>query len=360
MFGVYLEVFPAEDGDTSLVFRILLNVFQGGMVLVLVVNMVQAVEPMAMAALKPKDRLRKSVRAFLDDSVFDNVWYLTLLVAMVWAGAIALTVSHLSYESEDLGWSVFIIFFVVLALSSMTMNPGVAILCLWGLVWLVPVGIAFVLRSAFDTTTLLINRVSVKGRRMTRELIFHVNTMVRGKCSVQRTLILMVQVLPLTPLFLVFVPIPLLYFLEWLIHVSLRLTLILSDAIIFPLSPFSLYPLLSDYGSVTWMMGRLTMDVEDRSMRSLLKGRVSKLMETGSLGQRVKNGVIPPKPYAHLNQTPAPKLLIGCIAIVKGKEDGERVLFVSPDDPARKGRARSIAGARGASERALRLAATEV
>ncbi|CAM9465876.1 unnamed protein product, partial [Laminaria digitata] len=330
VFGVYLEIFPAEDGETPLLFRILLNVFQGIMILVLVVNMVQAVEPMAMADLKPKDRLRKGVRKFLDDSVFNTVWYLTLLVTIVWAGIIALVVAHLPYEADHLGWSFVIICLVVLALSAMTMNPGVAILCMWGLVWLVPVGIAFVLRSAFDTTTLLINRVSLIGRRMARELVSHVKTTARREFSVQDTFILWVRVLPLTPLFLVFLPIPCLYFLEWLLHVTLRLTLLLADAIIFPLSPLSLYPLLSDYGSVTWKMGRLTMDIEDRSMRSLLKGRVSKLMETSSLGERVRNGVLPSKPYAHLNQMPTPKLLVGCIAIVKGKEEGERVIFVSP------------------------------
>ena len=330
------------------------------MLLVLVVNMVQAVEPMAMADLKPKDRLRKGVRKFLGGSVFDTVWYLTLLVSFVWAGFISLIVVHLPYEADHLGWSVAIIVLVVVALSAMTMNPGAAILCLWGLVWLVPVGLAFVLRSAFDTTTLLINRMSPIGRRMARELVSHVKTTSRRNFRVQDTVILLMQVLPLTPLFLVFLPIPCLYLLEWLLHVSLRLTLLLADAIIFPLSPLTLYPLLSDYGSVTWKMGRLTMDIEDRSMRSLLKGRVSKLMETGSLGERVKNGVLPSKPYAHLNQTPAPKLLVGCIAIVKGKEEGENVLFVSSSDPARKGRARSSVGARASSEGGMGPAAAEV
>ena len=345
MFGVYLEVFPAQDGETPLLFRILLNVFQAGMVLVLVVNMVQAVEPLAMADMKPKDRLRTRVRPFLEDTVFDTVWYLTLLVTIVWAGIIALMVAYLPYEADDLGWPIAVIFLVVLALSAMTMNPGVAILCMWGFVWLVPVGIAFVLRSAFDTTSLMINRVSLIGRRMARELVSHVKTTARGKFRVQDTLILLVQVLPLTPLFLVFLPIPVLYFLSWLVHVTLRLMLLIADAIIYPLSPLSLYPLLSDYGSVTWKMGRLTMDIEDRSMRSLLKGRVSKLMETGSLGERVKNGVLPAKPYGHLNKTSIPKL--GCIAVVKGEEEEERVLFISPSDPARKGRARSSAEASG-------------
>ena len=360
IFGVYLEVFPDEDGETPLLFRILLNVFQGGMILVLVVNMVQAVEPMAMADLKPKDRLRKGVRKFLEDSVFDTVWYLTLLVTIVWAGIIALVVLHLPYEAEHLGWSIVIMCLVVLTLSAMTMNPGVAILCLWGLVWLAPVGLAFVLRSTFDTTTLLINRVSLIGRRMARELVSHAKTTARRKFHVQDTLVLLVQVLPLTPLFLVFLPIPFLYLLEWILHVSLRLMLLIADAIIYPLSPLSLYPLLSDYGSVTWKMGRLTMDIEDRSMRSLLKGRVSKLMETGSLGERVKNGVLPSKPYAHLYHTPTPKLLVGCIAIVQGKEEGERVLFVSSDDPARKGRARSSIGTRGSHEGGMGSAAAEV
>ena len=358
VFGVYLEVFPAEDGETPLLFRILLNVFQAGMILVLVVNMVQAVEPMANANLKPRDRLRKRVRPILEDTVFDTRWYLTLLVTIVWAGIIALMVTHLPYETERLGWSIVIICLVVVALSAMTMNPGVAILSLWGLVWLVPVGLAFVLRSAFDTTMLLINRVSLVGRRMARELVSHVKTTSRKKFRVQDTLILLVQVLPLTPLFLVFLPIPVLYVVSWFIHVTLRLMLLLSDAVIFPLSPLSLYPLLSDYGSVTWKMGRLTMDIEDRSMRSLLKGRVSKLMETSGLGDRVKNGVLPSKPYAHLNQTSIPRL--GCIAVVKGEEDEERVLFVSPSDPARKGRAKICAEASGSSEGEMESATAEV
>ncbi|CAM9316365.1 unnamed protein product [Laminaria digitata] len=358
VFGVYLEIFPDEDGSTPLVFRILLNVFQGGMIVALVVNMIQAVEPMAMADLKAKDRLRSHVRPFLEDTVFDTKWYLTLLVTIVWAGIIALMVTYLPYGGNHLGWSIVIICLVVIALSAMTMNPGVAILCVWGLVFLAPVGLAFVLRSAFDTTMLLINRVSLVGRRMARELVSHVKTTARRKFRVQDTLILLVQVLPLTPLFLVFLPLPMLYFLSWLLHVTLRLTLLLADAIIFPLSPLSLYPLLSDYGSVTWKMGRLTMDVEDRSMRSLLKARVSKLMETSGLGERVKSGVLPSKPYGHLNQTSIPKL--GCIAVVKGEEEEERVLFVSPSDPARKGRARSCAEASGFNEGGMESAAAEV
>lgn len=41
VFGVYLEVVPYDDGDTPLYFRIFLNVFQGGMLVVLVLNMIQ-------------------------------------------------------------------------------------------------------------------------------------------------------------------------------------------------------------------------------------------------------------------------------------------------------------------------------
>lgn len=358
VFGVYLEVFPAEDGETPIFFRVLLNVFQGGMLLVLVVNMVQAVEPMAMSKMKPRDRLRSRVRPFLEDNVFDTVWYLTLLVTIVWAGIIAIMVTHVSYDPHRVDWSIFIICLVVIVLSAMTMNPGKAILCLWGLVWLVPVGLSFVLRSMFDTTMLLINRVSLVARRMARELVSHVKTTAKAKFSVKETFVLLVQVLPLTPLFVVFLPLPLLSFMSWLLHVSLRLMLLLSDAIIFPLSPLRLYPLLSDYGSVTWKMGRLTMDIEDRSMRSLLKARVSKLMETSNLGEHVKSGVLPSKPYGHLNQTCIPRL--GCIAIVKGEEEEERVLFVSSSDPARKGRARSSADQSEPKEGAVDSVAAEV
>lgn len=342
VFGVYLEVFPADDGNTPLLFRIMLNVFQGGMLVVLVVNMIQAVEPMAVTDLKPQDRLRKEVRRILEDNVFDTVWYLTLLLAIVWFGAIALVATQLSFEYGHLSWSIFITCVVVLGLSAMTINPGMAFLCLWGLVWLIPAGISLVLRSAFDTTTLLNKRVRLLGRRMARELVSHLKQAPKKTFSARGTLVLLVKVLPLLPLFMVFVPIPLLYLLAWSLHVLLRLMLLLADAIIFPLSTLSLYPLLSDYGSVTWKMGRLTMEIEDRSMTCLLKERLSELMETSGLCRLVESGVLPSKPYGHLKESSRPTL--GCIALVTGRKKEDKALFISPSDPARKGRGETCVG----------------
>ena len=336
VFGVYLEVFPTDDGETPLLFRIMLNVFQGGMLMVLVVNMIQAVESMTMTDTKPQDRLRKEARRILEDNVFDTVWYLMLLLIIVWIGAIALLATQLSYEYGHLAWSIFIVCVVVLGLSVITINPGMAFLGLWGLIWLIPAGIALVLRSAFDTTTLLIKRVSLLARRMARELVSHLNKAPTKTFSARGTLVVLVKVLPLLPLFMVFVPIPLLYLLAWILHASLRLTLLLADATIFPLSPFSLYSFLNDYGSVTWKMGSLTMEVEDRSMTCLLKERLSKLIETSSLGELVENGVLPSKPYGHLDQSSKPTL--GCIALVTGRNKEDKALFISPCDPARKGR----------------------
>lgn len=336
----------------------MLNVFQGGMLVVLVVNMIQAVEPMTMTDMKPQDRLRKEVRRILEDNVFDTVWYLTLLLAVVWFCAIALVATQLSFEYGHLAWSIFITCVVVLGLSAMTINPGMAFLSLWGLIWLIPAGIALVLRSAFDTTTLLIKRVRLLARRMARELVSHLKQAPTKAFSARGALVLLVKVLPLLPLFMVFVPIPLLYLLAWTLHVLLRLMLLVADAILFPLSTLSLYPLLSDYGSVTWKMGRLTMEVEDRSMTCLLKERLSELMETSGLGELVEKGVLPSKPYGHLKESSRPTL--GCIALVTGRQKDDKALFVSPSDPARKGRGETCVGGSGESGGVMQSTAAEV
>ena len=84
----------------------MLNVFQGGMLMVLVVNMIQAVESMTMTDTKPQDRLRKEARRILEDNVFDTVWYLMLLLIIVWIGAIALLATQLSYEYGHLALSL--------------------------------------------------------------------------------------------------------------------------------------------------------------------------------------------------------------------------------------------------------------
>lgn len=347
VFGVYLEVWPQEDGDTPFLFRFLLNLLQGAMLAVLVINMVQAVEPMAAITGSQRgpgqDRLRPWARAYLEDKVFDTVWYLTLLVAIIWAGVIAAVVANLSYDENNLGWSIFVDCILIVGASFMTINPGMALLGVWTLVWLIPTGLAFVFRSAFDTSTILINRVSLACRRMAREVSSHVADVTRlRRCTLRGSLKLLLQVLPLTPLLLVFLPLPLLYFSAGVLHVILRLLLLLGDLIIYPVSPFRLYPLLSDYGSVTWKMSTLDMDVENRSMRTLLKKRVTKLLETGSMGRLVKAGVIQTKPYTHLNLSSSRVPRLGCVAIVMGTgEQGERVLRVGPVGRRKAGRVES-------------------
>lgn len=336
VFGVYLEVWPTDDGDTPLLFRILLNGFQAAMLAVLVINMVQAVEPMSASRLSPKDRLKPWARTYLDDNVFDTEWYLTLIVGAVWAGIIAVVVLHLPYDSEHLDWSVTTTCLVVVGLSLASANPGMALMCGWGLLWLVPVGLAFVWRSAFDTTLMLINKVTLTWRRMANEVVAHVRRTASGRFSVRDTLILLLQVLPLTPLFLVSLPIPLLYIFVWFVHLSMRVFLRVADVMIFPLSDFRLHPILSDYGSVTWKMERLTMDVENRSMRSLLVNRIEKLLGDDTGGERFKIENLPFKPYWHLSKCARTRL--GCIALgkpeeeakEKAKENVSKVLLVSP------------------------------
>lgn len=290
------------------------------MLAVLVINMVQAVEPMSASRLSPKDRLKSWARTYLDDNVFDTEWYLTLMVAALWAGIIAIVVTQLPYDSDNLDWSVAITCLVVLGLSLASVNPGMALMCTWGVLWLVPVGLAFVWRSAFDTTLMLINKVMLTWRRMVNEAVAHVRRSAMGRFSVRDTLILLLQVLPLTPLFLVALPIPLLYIFVWSIHLSMRMFLRVADAMIFPLSSFRLHPILSDYGSVTWKMARLTMDVESRSMRDLLMNRIEKLLgDTG--GERFNTENLPFKPYWHLAKCSRTRL--GCIAFEKTEEKGK-------------------------------------
>ncbi|CAM9531122.1 unnamed protein product [Ectocarpus sp. 12 AP-2014] len=334
VFGVYLEVFPTTDGDTPLLFRILLNGFQAAMIAVLVVNMVQAVEPMDMSRVSPKDRLRPWARKYLDDNVFDTKWYLTLLVGVLWSGAVAVTIYvGISYEFEGPGYTIPVICLIVLGLSIAAVNPGMALLGAWGFIWLVPVGLAFVCRSAFDTALMLINKVSLTWRRMANEVVSHARDSAQGEFSVRDILKFLLQVLPLTPLFLVSLPIPVLYFFVWFIHLSMRVLLRVADALSAPALDFRLHPILSDYGSVTWKMDRLSMDVENRSMRTLLMARIDKLMESTSatLGERSRSGVIPNRPYWHLSKTSANRL--GCIAvnIGTGEEESSKTLLVSPD-----------------------------
>lgn len=324
------QVFPAEDGDTPILFRIFLNGFQAAMLAVLVVNMVQAVEPMTLSEIRPKDRLKPWARSYLDDNVFDTKWYLTLLVGALWAGIIALVVTHLEYDS-NLGWDITILCLVVLGLSLGSVNPGMTLLCIWGLIWLIPVGLAFVFRSVFDTTLMLINKATLTWRRMANEVASHVKDAV-DKSSVRGAFILLAQVLPLTPLFLVTLPIPLLYVFVWLIHLAMRMFLRVGDAVIFPVSDFHLHPILSDYGSITWKMSRLSMDVEDRSMRSLLMARIEKLLGApgSTFRERVEDGTLPFKPYWHLCKCSSNRL--GCIAIVmsEAKAAESKSLLVSP------------------------------
>ncbi len=333
-FGVYLEVWPTDDDElTPLLFRILLNGFQAAMLAVLVINMVQAVEPMTLSVLSPKDRLLPWARRYLDDTVFDTQWSLTLIVAVLWGGIIAVVVTQLSYDEEHLGWTITIICLVVLGLSVASVNPGCALMGAWGVLWLVPVGLAFVWRSAFDTALMLINKVSLTWRRMANEVVAHVRTSTIGSCRPGSLLVLLLQVLPLAPLFLVSLPIPILYILVWFIHLSMRVFLRVADIMVAPLSDFRLHPILSDYGSVTWRMERLTMEVESRSMVSLLTARIEKLMETGTLGERVRGGELPSKPYWHLSKcSPEPRL--GCITVAT-EEDREKMqsktLLVSPN-----------------------------
>lgn len=290
------------------------------MLAVLVINMVQAVEPMSSSRPSPKDRLYPWARTYLDDNVFDTEWYLTLIVGVLWASIIVIVVTQLPYDSEHLDWSISITCLVVLGLSLASVNPGMALMCGWGLLWLIPVGLAFVWRSAFDTTLMLINKVSLTWRRMANEVVAHVSRVATGTFRLRDTLTLLLQVLPLTPLFLVSLPIPLLYVFVWFIHLSMRVFLRVADAMIFPLSSFRLHPILSDYGSVTWKMESLTIDVENRSMRALLMKRIEKLlMETG--GERFKTDNLPFKPYWHLAKCSRTRL--GCIAFEKTCEKTE-------------------------------------
>lgn len=330
VFGVYLEVYPTDDdGKTPLLFRILLNGFQAAMLAVLVINMVQAVEPMAETQSSPKDRLKPWARTYLDDNVFDTKWYLTLIVGALWGGIIAVVVTQASYDARHLDWTVSILCLVVLGLSLASVNPGMALMGVWGALWLVPVGLAFVFRSAFDTALMLINKANLARRRMANEVIAHVRASATGKFSLRVTLLLLLQVLPLTPLFLVSLPIPLLYVFVGLVHFSMRALLRVADLMVLPLSHFRLHPILSDYGSVTWKMGCLSMDVEDTSMRALFMARIEKLM-SGALGERFVSGVLPFKPYWHLSTCSDARL--GCISITAGKpdEEGSKALLVSP------------------------------
>ncbi|CAN0547041.1 unnamed protein product, partial [Ectocarpus sp. 8 AP-2014] len=251
--------------------------------------------------------------------VFDTRWYLTLLVGVLWSGAVAVTIYvGVSYELEGLGYTIPVICLIVLGLSIAAVNPGMALLGAWGFIWLVPVGLAFVCRSAFDTTLMLINKVSLTWRRMANEVVSHARDSAQGEFSVRDILKFLLQVLPLTPLFLVSLPIPVLYFFVWFIHLSMRVLLRVADALSAPALDFRLHPILSDYGSVTWKMDRLSMDVENRSMRTLLMARIDKLMESTSatLGERSRSGVIPNRPYWHLSKTSANRL--GCIAVKIG------------------------------------------
>lgn len=335
VFGMYLEVIPPEPDNTPILFRVLLNLFQGGFLVVLVMNMIQAVVPMTLTNGKPvSSLLRPWAKKMLQDTVIDTVWYLTLLVALVWAVAIAAVVSTRKFDdgARSLGWEIFYVVAVVLGTSFVTINPGMAILWAWGIVWLIPTGLAFVFRSMFDAGNRLIQRLSLAMRRMVREWSAHLRASVArvrvGRwCSMRDTLVMVLQVLPLTPLLVLFIPLPLLCALTWCVHVILRLLLKISDLVIAPISTFKMYPVLSDYGSVTWKMGTLDMSVERSPMRTLLKRRVSKLLEVGKLGELVRGGVIPAGPYCHLRQG-SPKL--GCVAIAMDDTD-TKILKVGRD-----------------------------
>lgn len=146
--------------------------------------------------------------------------------------------------------------------------------------------------------------------------------------------------LPLIPLLLVSLPIRLLYFVVWFIHLLMRVFLVVADLLLYPVSPFRLYPILRDYGSVAWRMGRLGMDLEHRAMTTLLNKRVVGMKKkTGVLGRRVRNKAIPAHPYSHLHYQPQPNQKpvrvprLGCIAILTQDDDDaeeERALFVQP------------------------------
>ena len=339
-FAVYLEIVPAADGETPTLFRVLLCAFQAIMVAVLLVNMVQAVEPMANSQKTPRERLNPWAVKYLDHNVFDKTWYLTLSVALVWGGVIAVVATLLPYDSESVGWTVAVVSMVVVGLSLSSTHPGMALLGAWGLVWLVPAGLALVFRSVFDVGFMLTNKLSLARRRMTREMGHHVTVNERnGEFSVRNTLILLPQVLPLTPLLVVSLPIRLLYFLVWFVHALMRVFLVVADLLLCPVSPFRLYPILSDYGSVAWRMGRLGMDLEHRAMTTLLDERVAGMKEEAAfLGERVRGGVIPSHPYSHLqahpNQKPMRIPRLGCIAILAQQDEHEgegRSLFVHPE-----------------------------
>lgn len=293
-------------------------------------------------AIRPlKDMLKPWVRSVVNERSFDSNWYLSVLVAIVWAAVIAATVVSLDYDGSkaDITREIFGTVVVVLLASLVTTNPGAVIVAVWGALWLVPTGFAFATRSIFDITDRLIHRLNLYLRRMARESLSHFQASDRAEGLVNlKTVILIFQVLPLIPLFALFIPMPFLYFSIWVIHLSLRALLLVSDLIIAPASTFRLYPLLSDYGSVTWKMAHLDMSVERSSMRTMLKRRISKLMENGKLGDMVRNGVIPPSPYSHLGQGP-PRL--GCVALVT-EESGDRVLKADRDSSRR-----TVSGAGG-------------
>lgn len=331
-FGMWIELdidsFP--DGQrTPLEFNILLNTFQVAMIVVLLVNMVQAVSPMAQQVRRIKNILRPWAVQILEETVVDTAWYLTLLVAVLWAGVIAGAAAALFSGERELsnGPSVGILIAVVLVASCITINPGMFFLAVWGLVWLIPTGLAFIFRTAFDLLTRGINRAEVVMRRMTREWHAHVKHSLRGRFSIRDTLVLILQVVPLIPLLLLFVPLPLFWFLGWLVHVTMRMLLRLSDLIAQPVSPFCLYPLLSDWGSVTWRMAALDMEVERLPMRTMLKRRVSTLLEAGKLGKLVRSGTFPASftPYSHLRNANCPRLGCSAIMLEVDEEEGKDV-----------------------------------
>ena len=330
-FAVYLEVVPAADGETPTLFRVLLCAFQAAMVAVLLVNMVQAVEPMASSEKMPGRRLRPWAARYLDHDMFDKTHYLALSVTLVWGGVVAVAATQLPFGSEP-GWSVAITCLVVLGLSLATVSPGVALVGAWGVLWLVPAGLALVLRSVFDALLALTNKLSLAGRRMTREIDDHV-----GGVEDRHACWVLLQLLPLLPLLVVSLPVRLLYFVVWLVHLWMAIFARIADLVLYPVSPFRLLPILGDYGSVAWRMGRLGMDIEQRAMTALLHERIAAMQEEE--GSLFRSGVIPPHPYSHLdypaypNQRPVRVPRLGCIAILP-QDEGEkrdRALFVNRD-----------------------------
>lgn len=125
----------------------------------------------------------------------------------------------------------------------------------------------------------------------------------------------------------------------WFIHLPMSIFSWIADLLLRPISPFRLYPILGDYGSVAWRLGRLGMDIEQTAMRTLPQDEVVEMQKDGLF----RSGVIPPEPYSHLdykypaypNQKPdcvPPRL--GCIAILPQDEhekEEERAIFVNSD-----------------------------